>query len=202
VRVAALPGLHLEATAYTMSIRDGLVPFQVPEVQGREFFRNAGRSRHRGLETQLSWTAARWLDAQLAYTLSDFRFVDAALPGGSFAGNRFPGVAPHRVAAGVSARPVSGLSIAVDGVHTSAFHVTDANLPGTENPAATVLHLRAEARPFGSTPVRPFLGVQNVTDTRYNAAVVLNAAGSRFFEPAPGRNVYIGVTAATGGWLR
>jgi iron complex outermembrane recepter protein len=201
-RFTALPGLHVDATVYDMRIRDALVPFQVAQVEGREFFRNAGRSRHRGLETQVTWNATAALDGHVAYTLSDFRFVDAALPGGSFADNRFPGVAPHRLAAGVVTRWVPGLRLALDGVHTSAFHVTDANRPGTENPAATVFHLRGDFAPFGRSAVRPFLGVQNVTDTRYNAAVVLNAAGDRFFEPAPGRNFYLGLSAATAGWTR
>jgi iron complex outermembrane recepter protein len=38
-----------------------------------------------------------------------------------------------------------------------------------------------------------FLGVSNLLDRDYNASVVINAAGRRFFEPAPGRRIYAGI---------
>src|SRR5690606_32613710 len=40
----------IEAAAYRMSVRGTLVPFQVEGAEGREFFRNAGRTRHVGGE--------------------------------------------------------------------------------------------------------------------------------------------------------
>jgi iron complex outermembrane recepter protein len=201
VRTTPAARLQVEATAYAMRIRDALVPFQVPQVEAREFFRNAGRSRHDGIELLAVWSPVAALELHSAYTYSDFRYVDAALPGGSFAGNRYSGVAPHRLAAGLVARPVAGLRAALDAIHTSEIFVTDAN--DAVSPAATVLHLRAEAtRGLGPAAIRPFIGVQNLTDTRYNAAVILNAAGGRFYEPAPGRSLYIGVTASSGEWRR
>jgi iron complex outermembrane recepter protein len=44
--------------------------------------------------------------------------------------------------------------------------------------------------------VAPFVGVQNLADASYAAVVRLNALGGRFYEPAPGINVYGGVTIA------
>ncbi|MGE5812519.1 MAG: TonB-denpendent receptor, partial [Ignavibacteria bacterium] len=38
-----------------------------------------------------------------------------------------------------------------------------------------------------------FLGMNNIFDKKYNGSVVQNAAGERFFEPAPGRNWLAGV---------
>jgi iron complex outermembrane recepter protein len=201
IRTGLLDAVTLEASVYDMRIRDALVPFQVPEVEGREFFRNAGRSRHRGVEVLATWLPHAALDLHGAYTYSDFRFVDAALPGGSFEGNRYPGVAPHRIAAGAVLRALSAVRMAVDAVHTSEFHVTDAN--NAVNEAATVLHARAEAtHGFGNAGLRPFIGIQNLTNTRYSAAVVLNAAGGRYFEPAPGRSLHFGVGIDFGGWQR
>jgi outer membrane receptor protein involved in Fe transport len=37
-----------------------------------------------------------------------------------------------------------------------------------------------------------FLGINNLFDTQYNGSIVPNAFGDRFFEPAAGRNWYMG----------
>ena len=43
----------------------------------------------------------------------------------------------------------------------------------------------------------PFVGFNNITDSLHDGTVRLNALGGRYFEPAPGFNVYggLGVTA-------
>ncbi|MEX0907630.1 MAG: TonB-dependent receptor, partial [Gemmatimonadota bacterium] len=46
----AAPDWQYEVVAYRMRVTDALVPFQVPDAEGREFFRNAGRTRHQGVE--------------------------------------------------------------------------------------------------------------------------------------------------------
>jgi iron complex outermembrane receptor protein len=45
---------------------------------------------------------------------------------------------------------------------------------------------------------RPFAAVQNLLDRHYVGSVVVNAAGGRYYEPAPGRNVFVGVTIGGG----
>ena len=45
----------------------------------------------------------------------------------------------------------------------------------------------------GSWRVVPFAAVQNLLDARYTGSVSVNARFGRFFEPAPGRNAYVGV---------
>jgi len=42
--------------------------------------------------------------------------------------------------------------------------------------------------------VQPVVGVNNVLDRRYVASVVTNAARRQYFEPGPGRSVYLGLT--------
>jgi iron complex outermembrane receptor protein len=48
----------------------------------------------------------------------------------------------------------------------------------------------------GAWEVRPFVGVNNLFDEEYSGSVVVNAAGSRFFEPSPGRNAFAGLGLA------
>jgi len=48
----------------------------------------------------------------------------------------------------------------------------------------------------GGWRVQPYAGVNNLFDERYNDNLRVNAFGGRFFEPAPGRNVYAGIRAS------
>lgn len=191
-----------DVAVYRMDVKNALVPFQVPEAEGRDFFRNSGETRHRGVEIGASGTIQR-LSLSAAYTYSDFFFVDDGLDGEDFEGNEFPGVPPHHLFLG--ARLDSGRDVTLDSQleHTSAYFATDANDPASLNPAATVIDLRVLfATRIGGLGVRPFLALNNVFDERYNSSVVLNAFGARYFEPAPGRNLAIGLTLGTGGWAR
>ena len=48
----------------------------------------------------------------------------------------------------------------------------------------------------GRFAIEPFFGVQNLADVSYSGVVRLNALGGRFFEPAPGINVYGGIAVS------
>ena len=54
------------------------------------------------------------------------------------------------------------------------------------------------ARTGGSLRLRPFLGFNNVFNRSYVGSVVINAARGRYFEPAPGRNMYLGFSLGAG----
>src|SRR5690606_2402972 len=59
----------------------------------------------------------------------------------------------------------------------------------------TVANLRAGLDiESGDLRISPFVGINNLFDESYTANVRLNAFGGRFYEPAPGRNGYAGVT--------
>ena len=45
----------------------------------------------------------------------------------------------------------------------------------------------------GSVRLDPFFAVQNLFDHHYVGSVTVNAAGGRYYEPAPGRNFYVGM---------
>ena len=46
---------------------------------------------------------------------------------------------------------------------------------------------------IGGWRVAPFAAIRNIFDERYIGSVSVNAQFGRFFEPAPGRNVYVGI---------
>jgi iron complex outermembrane receptor protein len=189
----------LEATGYTMDVRNSLVPFEVASAPGRVFFRNAAKTRHRGVELAAhAHTGAH--RATVAYTYSNFTFVDDGSAATSFEGNRVPGIAPHRFHVRTRSELPYSAALELELDHTASYPPDDANV-APENPAVTLFDMRLSlAQRVGRMRAEPFIAVQNVTDERYFSSVVVNAAGGRYYEPAPRRNIYIGLTLGTGAW--
>ncbi|HEY0305548.1 MAG TPA: TonB-dependent receptor [Longimicrobiales bacterium] len=190
----------VELSAYHTRVRDALVPFQVAGGDGREFFRNAGRTRQQGIEAAGHAQITRTVRVAASHTWNDFVFLDDGLPAADFEGNRLPGVPRHRFAGkvGWSAR-MAYADLEVE--HTGAYYATDSNIETARNPAATVVDARAGATlRTGGSRFEPFVGINNLLAEKYFSSVVINAAGARYFEPAPGRNIYFGLGVTIGNW--
>ncbi|MCI0433054.1 MAG: TonB-dependent receptor [Gemmatimonadetes bacterium] len=193
-------GITIDAAFYHMNVQNTIVPFQVPDGEGREFFRNAGESRHRGVEVAALVPIGRHA-ATLAWTFNDFVFLDDGVESIDHEGNRLPGIPRHHLFAGLRLFPRDEVRIDLEADHTGEYFSNDANEESSVNPAATVLDARLYwTRRFRQWRIAPFIAINNITDERYNASVVVNAVGRRYFEPAPGRNLHLGLSIAAGGW--
>jgi iron complex outermembrane receptor protein len=185
------PG-RVHVAAYRMRIRDALIPFEVPTEPGRTFFRNAGSAVHRGLELDAWLALGAGFGARVGWTWVDARFDRFATADGDYAGNRVPGVAPHRVTGSLSWRG-DGARLELAGRWVDAVPVTDAN--EARAPSYALLDLRGSSPPLqlGGTSLELFGGIDNLLDADYVASVVVNAFGGRYYEPGPGRAAYLGV---------
>ncbi len=182
---------HLEVAAFRAAVRDALIPFEVPTNPGRRFFRNAGRTRHQGLEWAATVATRGGLRVAATYTLADLRFTEFVTEAGTFDGLRLPGVPSHRgrLATGLVRGPLRGT---IEFRAASATWADDANTARAD--AWWVVNASAGADiPLGGTRVRPVLGVENVFDRTYVPVVSVNASAGRYYEPAPRRTAYFGV---------
>lgn len=201
VRVRAGTGLRGEATVFESRLADELVPFEVPGAPGRAYFRNAGRSRHRGVEVSGFALLPGGFRARVAYALVDARFREFEVDGYDVAGNLVPGISRHRtegVASWTRTVPGGGPEafVEVRGLYQSAVPTDDRNSDAAGAYALLDARGGLGETKMGRVVLSPFGGVSNVLDRRYTAAVAVNAAGGRFFEPGPGRSFYLGLQAA------
>lgn len=198
--IRARPGSawSVEATLFRTDLKNELVPFEVPTSPGRTFYRNAGESSHTGWEVTLEARPSAAITARLAYTRIDARYDDYLLDGADYAGNRIPGLAPHRVDGWVTLRRDDGF-LELRGLYQDAIPVTDAN--DAEAPAGFLGDVRVglQNTRLAGLELSPFVAVANVFDRRYDASVVVNAFGGRYFEPGPGRTFQMGVAVTWGG---
>lgn len=186
-----------ELAAFHADVRDELIPFESPVEPGRRVFRNAGASRHRGLEAGLTVRPLPGVAATAAYTYADYRFETFRVDGDTLDGNRIPGVPVHRLHWTVRYEAPAGGWVAVDNTYTSAVPADDTN--AAEAAAWWVAAVRGGWRTVVSGwRVELFAGAENLLDRRYAGSVVINARGGRYFEPAPGRTLLVG--AELGRW--
>jgi iron complex outermembrane receptor protein len=186
----------LEAAAYTARVDDALIPFEVPGAAGRVFFRNAGEARHRGVEAAAVLSPRPGWSARAAYTWTDARFIRYAVNGSDLAGNRVPGVAPHRFELSLLAAPERGPFAGLDLRRVGRTPVADADAERRfDSPAYTLVELRGgwEGMRAGAARLAPFAGVANLFDRDHDTAVTVNAFGRRYYEPGPGRSFYAGL---------
>jgi iron complex outermembrane receptor protein len=186
---------YYQAALYATRVRGALVPFEVPDAPGRQFFRNAAAATHRGAEVMAGGKPLEGLDVRAGYTYTDARYRDFLAGAVSYAGKQLPGVAPHRVETLVRLRS-SRAYLDLETRYQSRIPANDSN---SVHSAAFAIH-GARA---GLTRLRwarlsgaPFIGIENLLNRRYNTSVVVNAAAGRYFEPGPGRTLYMGVDLA------
>ncbi len=192
--------LRYEVSLFEVAITDAIVQYY--ETAGRGYFRNAGRVRNRGLEFGLTARATRWLALRSAVTLSDYRFLEYVVPINNtpaldtLDGNRVAGVPGRAWRIGALAT-LGEFTADVEHAVQSPLWADDRHrtrVPGWDN---GVTNLRATwHRTIGALRVEPFAALQNAFDSKYIGAVTLNGAVDRVFEPAPGRNWYLGIEIA------
>jgi len=186
-------GTGWEIALYQADVRDALVSFEIPASPGRRFFRNAGSARYRGVELSAGTAIVRGLEGRVTWTYSDFRYRRYAFTAGGTTyvldGRRLPGIPQQALRLALRARPAAwrGVWGEVETQYTSRYAVDDTLSRQTSPWWVTNLRAGWEGR-----RVAPFVALQNVFNRKYVASVVVNAAAGRYYEPAPGRNLYVG----------
>ena len=171
-------------------VRDELIAQDVGN--GRNYFRNAGKTARDGIEAELATTIGR-VDIAATHSFSSFRFLDyAPTTTTQLRGKRIPGIPMHQTQLATTGRFAHGGFVTLEGVAKSRVWANDANSDSAFARAYQTFNVRAGRDfAFGGVRVAPVIGVNNVLDTRYVGSVAINAAGTgtsaKFFEPAPRR---------------
>jgi iron complex outermembrane receptor protein len=187
--------LRYEASIYFSTLDNAFVEQQRADEQ--VYFTNAGRTSRNGLETMVTWAPAPGLSAYVSYTYQDFAFDTFRTDTDNFSGNREPGAPGQQFYLGASLATPEGLRADAQVRWVDAYPVNNANT--FENWAYSVVDLRLGwDSVWNDISVRPFLGIENLFDERYNSSTISNSLGNRYYEPSPGREFFVGVTLGVG----
>jgi len=187
--------LYYEVSVFQIDLENELIPFELAAFPDRNFYSNAGSSSRTGLETALSWRNQRGLGIDASFTWSDFEF-DSFIDdnGNDFGGNSLPGLPERFGYLGFNYAAENGISGLLEVIYSGDLYANNAN--SVKVSSYTVANMRFGFDfSAGDWQYRTFAGINNLFDEDYNNNIRINAFGSRFFEPAPGRHFYVGVTA-------
>ncbi len=181
------------AVVYQADVSDELISYGVPSSQ-RRFFRNAGSARHRGVELGADVALFPGVNVTGTYTVSDFRYRAYTVSTFDLHGRPLPGIPRYAGRLEVHAQPAvaRGGWVEVETQHSSGYFVNDTLGVRTTPWWATNLRLGWDGT-AGGMRLAPFMGINNLFRRLYVGSVVINAAGGRYYEPAPGRSLFIGL---------
>lgn len=181
-------GLRYELAWYDMRVEDEVTP--VINVAGRAFFNNAETDR-KGVEVGLEAEVLAGLDFTLAYTYTDLAFDRFASNVGA-EGEHLPGVPRHYAYFELDYQHSSGLYVKWDWAHVGSLYADNLNLTRVGSYDVSNLVFGRDFR-FGRLTVMPNFGINNLFDEDYNQEIRIEDSTSRFFAPAPDRNIFGGV---------
>lgn len=182
-------GFTGELTLFHINLENEVVPYELEQFPGRTFYRNSGKSSRTGVEASFAAQLLTTLHWSLSYTWSDFKYKDFRPSANDYSGNRQPGVPQHLVWSSLNYAegPLLG-QLQVQ--YTGKLYANDSN--STEVEPAWVVNARiGYTLRSGRTKISIIGGINNLLDRQYFSNVRINAFGGRYYEPAPGRNLFV-----------
>lgn len=171
---------------------------------GRSTYQNAARTRRSGAQGSVDYRLAEKWRAQIAYTYVAAIYIDGyrtcvaapctlpTLPISS--GNRLPGVPRSDAYARLSWGGDIGWNANISAQYMSNIAANDANTAFAR--AYAVFNMAGGyGAQLRSTRLSAFVRINNLLDRRYAGSVIVDDSNAGYFEPAPGLNVFAGITA-------
>ena len=184
----AVSNLTLEAIAYVISSENEILPYELEQFPGKNFYQNVGSTSRYGLElnSQLSFKGGR---INLSYTLSKNKFEDFIIDNNNLADNLIPGIPSQMLDLDLIFKLSRGRSLIISNRLIGERYADNAN--ETLVSSYNLLNIKYSKEIFKKSEI--FLGVNNAFNQEYFDNIRINAFGKRYYEPAPKRNFYFGI---------
>ena len=180
----------LEIIGYNILSANEILPFELEEYPGKNFYRNVGKTSRSGLE--LSWNYFFSSAAlQLSYTISDNKFKSYEIKDSQLKGKKIPGIPNQLFDLSALFKLQKELNLKMNYQFVGKRFADNLNL--TEIESHSLLSFKI-SKPFYVKRIKlnSFIGVNNILNEKYFDNIRLNAFGKRYYEPAPDRNIYLG----------
>ncbi len=184
----AVSNLTLEAIAYFISSENEILPYELEQFPGKNFYQNVGSTSRFGVElnSQLSFKGGR---VNLSYTLSKNKFEDFIINNNNLDDNLIPGIPSQMLDLDLIFKLSRGRSLIISNKLIGERYADNAN--ETLVSSYNLLNIKYSKDILSNSEV--FLGLNNAFNQEYFDNIRINAFGNRYYEPAPKRNFYFGV---------
>ena len=180
----------LEIIGYNILSTNEILPYELEEYPGKNFYRNVGETSRSGLE--LSWNYFfSSASLQLSYAISDNKFKSYEINDSQLKGKKIPGIPNQLFDLSVLFKFQKELNLKIDYQLVGKRFADNLNL--TEIESHSLLSFKI-SKPFYVKRIKlnSFIGFNNILNEKYFDNIRLNAFGKRYYEPAPDRNIYLG----------
>ncbi|MGB5553794.1 MAG: TonB-dependent receptor [Flavobacteriaceae bacterium] len=188
---------NINLAVYQMNVENLLVAERIGDDQF--VGRNAGKTRHRGLEISMNYiwkiSAKIQLSPFVNYTLNDHSFVDFKDKGDDFSGNGLTGVPKQQRTSGIQLRLFNDFYWNTTHQHVSRIPLTDANTLYSEPFTVFTTRMGYRKKLSERFMIGADFGVNNLFDKAYASSVLINTSGfggtePRYYYPGDARNFY------------
>jgi len=181
-----------QANLFFILSSNEILPYEIEQFPGRDFFRNAGATNRIGLETHLKYQKSNDQQVAISYTFSDFKFTDYLINSQDLSDNFLPGIPQHRISLKLEQKIYDRYTFNFEHTLNSQLYADNQNLVLVERYAHSKLSMSCDLQ-IENTEITFNGGINNLFDQEYFDNIRINAFGGRYYEAAAGRNGYLGV---------
>jgi iron complex outermembrane recepter protein len=190
--------LYAEVNVFDYRLKNAIV--QRRDASNGDYFVNAGSTKQRGIESQVSYlllqphSFVNMARVWASYTWNNFTYDDFKQLTNDYSGKKLPSVAKNTVASGIDVSTKPGIYINLTYYYSDPIPLNDANteFASSYNLLGSRIGWRKELKKKNKLEL--FAGIENAFDVTYSLGNDINAAGGRYYNAAPGRNYYGGVS--------
>ncbi len=190
--------LFFDINAFFFHLNNTIV--QRIDSSGVGYSVNAGRTSQHGIESYVSYQlidqpSAAFSNIKLwvSHTWHDFHYRNFIQDTSDYTSHRLPSVPPQLIVGGLDIRTRPGLYLDVTYTYSDRVALNDANTAyaGSYDLLAGRLGWRTS---FDRFRLDLYTGIDNAFNTKYSLGNDFNAAAGRYYNAAPGRNVFAGIS--------
>ena len=178
----------VEAVVYITNSDNEILPYELEQFPGKNFYRNVGSTMRRGLElnSQIFFKEGR---LNLSYTLSNNQFKNFVIDGRNLSDNLIPGIPSQMLDLEMIFNLTRKRTLILTNRLIGERYADNLNetLIGSYN----IFNIKYSKKVFRNSEF--FLGANNIFNQEYYDNIRINAFGKRYYEPAPKRNFYFGI---------
>jgi len=184
--------LKYQLALFNINTKNELLPFELADFPGRDFFLNAGKTKRTGLEFSGHLLYSNSLALNLTYNFSVFNFDEFETGADDFSNNTLPGLPRHYGSFDLIYQFGENTSLNFLTHYTGKLFADNANSVQIDDFFRSDIKL-SQTLDLQKLTAKLYLGINNILDVQYFDNIRINAFGRRYYEAAPERNFYVGV---------
>ena len=184
----AFASIAFEAVAYITTSDNEILPYEIEEFAGKNFYRNVGSTLRRGFElnSQVFFKSGR---LNLSYTLSKNQFKNFVIDGDDLSDKLIPGIPSQMLEIDLIFKLSRKRTLILSNRLIGERYAD--NLNETLIQSYNVFNIKYSKEVLRNSEFS--IGANNVFNQEYFDNIRINAFGKRYYEPAPERNFYFGI---------